>query len=601
MFQPYPYQQAAIEGVRDACASGHKDVLVVAPTGGGKTLLAVFITIAAIRKRQRVWFVAPLDALIDQTYDSYIAALKGCNINAKTVGVIHPDFKPHYERPVQVVAQKTAQIRIKAGKIPPQYYPNIFINDECHTTAFRQADKDIKEVLDEYSRNNLAYALRLNLGLTGSPCRTSKFESMSQRYSAAVFTPSTNELTAMGKLAPLKFHERCDELDLATVVSSGYDDSQIKTLYTTSEAISKAVDLYEEFGEKGKAIAFCVDVDHAKDTASEFRRRGYVAECIDFTTPRGKHSDVYPEQKTRRSMIKAYAEGKIHILTGKDVLAVGFDEKSAIVALLLRPTNSLSTHIQQLGRVRRALAGKLYGIVLDLVGNCRTHGYGDDEWAETDERGILKIFAPPAERGDPGMNPFAVDCENCNESIHAQQKICPHCGAEQPEKVLDPSEQKSFDGTLIETLRPQTLNANSEEDAQRYYRYLRQRAVLVHRALPGLGYLNFCQSKQFGHWGAKIPREPSLWTIGAIFNNPEDIDLAYQFYIFLNTKISRAELDPARKFSKIWYAMQLEFSPNVVATIREKVAAGALKEVGEEARQLTSKPVKVQKAQVPNW
>lgn len=589
MMKPYDYQVAVMDGVRDKLMEGHKNVLVVASTGAGKTAVAVFITIAALKKGKRVWFVAPLDALIDQTYDSYVTALKNCGISSRLVGVIHPGFKPAYGLPIQVVAQKTAAIRISSHELEAKYFPNIMIEDEAHTTSFRAASTTILNSFYEAAELSLSYSLNLRLGLSGSPCRLSPYESMAQHYTAAVFAPSTTELTDRGKLAPLKVFESFDDGMRAVVESSGYDKDQIRTLYNTTEAISRAADLYEEHGERAKAIAFCVDVQHAKNLAAEFTRRGYISESIDFKTPRGKLTDVYPEKKTRRSMIKAYKEGKIHILTGKDVLAVGFDEKSAVTALLLRPTNSLATHIQQLGRVRRCAPDKPYGIVLDLVGNCAKHGFGDDEWTED------QVLEEPPEKDENGFNPFAVECCECTESIHAALKVCPHCGAEQPEKESVEADVKSFDGGLIETIRPQSLDPNKEEDAQRWYRSLRQRAVLVQKALPGLGFVQFSQSQRFKHWLSKIPRGASMWTLGSIFNAPDDEKMAEQFYHFLNSKMQRGTLNPDEVSRKLWYSMQLEFYPAAVDSVRAKVSAGTLMLPGAalEKAITTKKPKKI--------
>lgn len=560
--KPYPYQQAVISGVYKCFHEGRNRVLVVAPTGSGKTILAGFIASQVLVQHKRVWFTAPLDALIDQTYDSFKEILANLGLPLASCGVIHPSYKRQYDRPIQVVAQKTAEKRLKADPssktfISPQYYPDLVIDDECHTTRFRAAAQEIIDITQP----------TFNVGLTGSPCRTSKYESFGRFYDDVVFSPSTLELTAMGKLAPLRFQEVYDVDSVTRVNHDGIiDDDEAKILYDTPEAIARMFALYKARGEDAKSIGFCIDVDHAKNCADYWNSQGIPAADINFKTPR----------KQRKRLIDDFKAGRLRALFGKDVLAVGFDCKDVVTALCMRPTMSLALWIQMIGRVRRAAPGKPYGIVLDYTGNCARHGYGEDEWLKFGKGEIRGILDPPKEKGDED-NPFLMLCQGyasngCTHLMTHHVKICPKCGTEQIREVKEGPLPRTWDGAFIETVRPSTLNPENEAHAIRYYRYLRARAVLIHEALPGKARYDLIANNHFAHWADSVPRGQSSWTYGAIFQDVYNSEAVRGYYSFLTRKyLHKPELTPEEKQARIWYALEQEFDSKAISEFRIKL------------------------------
>jgi len=110
-----------------------------------------------------------------------------------------------------------------------------------------------------------------------------------------------------------------------------------------------------------RTLAFCIDVEHAEKVAYAFQRYGVPSACVTGETP----------LKERRKMYDDLRDGKILVLTSVNVISIGFDEPAVEVGLMLRPTQSIALHLQQLGRIMRISpeTGKTCGVILDQAGN----------------------------------------------------------------------------------------------------------------------------------------------------------------------------------------------------------------------------------------
>ena len=117
-----------------------------------------------------------------------------------------------------------------------------------------------------------------------------------------------------------------------------------------------------------KAICYCHTVGASMDAASEFRAHGISAIHIDAKTPAFE----------RKQIINDFRTGKVQVLTNVDIIGEGFDVPDCSTVILLRPTDSLSLHIQQSMRSMRYQPGKTAKII-DHVGNVHLHGLPDQE------------------------------------------------------------------------------------------------------------------------------------------------------------------------------------------------------------------------------
>ena len=158
-------------------------------------------------------------------------------------------------------------------------------------------------------------------------------------------------------------------------------------------------------------VAFCTSIKHAHNVAGAFAARGVPALAID-----GGMSD-----EERALKIGWLEDGTINVLTSVDLIGEGLNLPAIGAAILLRPTASLTVHLQQIGRAMRPAEGKAAGIVLDHVGNCLRHGPAElaREWClDGKTRKAANDNAPAWRR-----------CPQCFALFSAGKGGCPQCGA----------------------------------------------------------------------------------------------------------------------------------------------------------------------------
>ncbi len=183
-----------------------------------------------------------------------------------------------------------------------------------------------------------------------------------------------------------------------------------------------------------KAMAFCVTVAHAEAVAAAFTAAGIPAVSVD-----GKLSS-----DERASRIASFSAGATMVLTSCELLGEGYDAPACSAALLLRPTQSLTLHLQQCGRTLRPDPDFRDCIILDHAGNCFRHGFAEDdrEWS---------LEGRP--RRAPTEPTIEVHrCESCYAVFQGVQ--CPQCGAT---RAASPREVKQKEGEMERLLEVQRV------------------------------------------------------------------------------------------------------------------------------------------------
>jgi superfamily II DNA or RNA helicase len=196
---------------------------------------------------------------------------------------------------------------------------------------------------------------------------------------------------------------------------------------------------YRKFCPNQRAVVFCISVAHAQHVADQFCAAGVPAASIDGT--------LEPEVRSKR--VEDLTAGKILVLTSCELISEGFDLPAVNAAILLRPTHSLSMHLQQLGRALRPFPGKTHATILDHVGNCLRHGLAEQErvW-DLEGREKRKAKSRPVE---------TKQCSKCF-AIFAGT-ACPQCGAE---REVTGREVEQVDGEL-QRLSIEDIAAKREE------------------------------------------------------------------------------------------------------------------------------------------
>jgi superfamily II DNA or RNA helicase len=334
------YQEAAIRRARIEMRAGRKRVVIVLPTGAGKTRLAAAVVYSALGKGQRVLWLAHRSELVDQAYRT----LAGFGL---PVGVLAAtsEHQPDPSAPVQVASIQTLVAR---ETVRPA--ADLLIWDEAHHASL--AASTWASLLDAYPGVPL-------LGLTATPERGDG-AGLAPLFDGLVIGASVAQLTKLGHLVP------CEIIRPAKLLDSG-------------QIAQDPVAAYREHGGGRQALLFARSVEEAQDYAARLTAAGTRAECVHASTPAG----------TRALALECYRAGAVRVLTCVYVFTEGTDLPMASVCVLARGAGSAGVYLQMVGRVLRPAPGKSSALLIDLRGVSHIHGCPDDDrMYSLDGRGI---------------------------------------------------------------------------------------------------------------------------------------------------------------------------------------------------------------------
>ena len=433
MVQLRDYQERAIEAVRDSFRQGHKRTLLVSPTGSGKTLMFSYISAGMARNEKRIVIIAHRRELLKQIS----AALKNVGVKhavlaAGTMGLPRAN----------VVVASVFTLARRLTKFPA---PDLIIGDEAHHFT---PDSTWGKVVQAFPNARV-------LGVTATPERLDG-KGLGLLFDDMVMGPTVAELTEQGYLSPAEVYAPSKpDLSRARTRMGDYVTKDLEDTMDKPSITGSAVAHYRKLADGRRAVAFCVSVKHAKDVAEEFRQAGYHA----------SHVDGGMDERERDGILAKFETGEIQILTSCDLISEGFDLPAIEVAILLRPTKSLSMYLQQVGRAIRPSPGKEKTIVLDHAGNTKMHGFIDEhrEWMLTTERA--------RKRSSDEVVPTVRSCPTCF-AMHRPMPVCPKCGHVYQ---LRSRKIQQVDGELVQITRPDEARQASEVvDLSRRYNVLKK-------------------------------------------------------------------------------------------------------------------------------
>ena len=368
-----PYQVTLIERICDALRR-HRAVLAVAPTGAGKTRMAVSVIERALASGYRVLFVAHLDSIVSDTQERLVeAGLRAGYIQAGRTG--------DQDALVQVASIQTISVR---GLRPfGDARKLLIIADEAHRGLARMW----VELFRAYPDAGL-------LGLTATPQRGDG-RPLGDVYDVIVEGPSPAELLADGFLSP---------------VDVRHAD------YQTSNLARDPVEAYLELpldanGGRPRSIFFAKNIAHAEQLTGQLVEAGIPTATIIGETKRAE----------RREIRAKLMSGEIRAVVGVSVFLEGWDCPALEVVVLARPFSVWGAWLQALGRGRRPCpaTGKTWCTVLDLHGSIW-------EFAPPDEKLRFSLSGEPMALAEP--LPAVMRCKECFATFRPAKR-CPRCGA----------------------------------------------------------------------------------------------------------------------------------------------------------------------------
>lgn len=349
---PFPHQKDILEQL-----SVERDVhqryrnLIVAATGTGKTLISAFDFLRFLKSNPNAnfLFVAHREEILRQAREAYRGVLRNSGFGELWVGGQLPD---HYRQ--LFVSIQTLNNQLEQLKLTPDYYDYIVIDEVHHIAA-----SSYRAVLEHFLPSIL-------LGLTATPERHDSGDILGDFGGVIAAELRLPEAINRRHLCPFQYFGVDDDTDLRTIPwnRGRYDLAQLTNLYTHNhDRVKKILRSLREIVteiEAMKALAFCVSRDHANFMVQQFLLHGIKADLLT--------SDNSHERQQKQQAIRS---GQINVLCVVDIFNEGIDIPEVDTLLFLRPTESLTIFLQQLGRGLRLADGKDCCTVLDFVGNSR--------------------------------------------------------------------------------------------------------------------------------------------------------------------------------------------------------------------------------------
>jgi superfamily II DNA or RNA helicase len=383
-----PYQQEAVERLRTAFRQGHRGVLFVLPTGGGKTVVFSHIAQQSASRGNRIAVLVHRVELLEQASRS----LDSLGIRH---GLIATGRSMNLAAPVQVASVGTLSRRLP--HLPPGLFQLLVVDEAHHSNAGQWS-----RIIQHFSGAHL-------LGVTATPVR-SDGRGLGEFYSELVLGPTAAWLTAHGFLAEARVFAPPSGFQAQQLRKrmGDYDLGQAADALGGARILGDAVSHYHQHLQGQSAIAFCCSVAHAQAVAEAFNAQGIRAASIDGSL----------DATTRRALLEQLGTGELQVLSSCALIGEGVDVPSVGGCILLRPTQSEALHLQMIGRCLRPQAGK-QAVILDHVGNIARLGHHLEErtWSLDGVRKHCRQQAPSVKT-----------CPQCFCAMASAAARCPECG-----------------------------------------------------------------------------------------------------------------------------------------------------------------------------
>lgn len=356
--RPWPYQREILEAlVAERARFGRLRNLVVAPTGTGKTVVAA-LDYRALREGDggvpvgpdaTLLFVAHRQQILEQSLRTFRDVLGRGDFGEMLVGGQQPGQWRHVFASIQSLHQLGPQ------QLAPDHFDVVYIDEFHHAEA-----ATYKALLARLKP-------RVLVGLTATPERSDGsnvrdlfegryafemrlWDALDQQLLAPFHYFGVADGTDLSTLSWQRGGYRISELEAAYVVHDGHDARSTKIINALRERVADPLQM--------RAFGFCVSVAHAHYMAGRFNRAGIPAAAMDASTD----ADI------RNAMLDKLRRSELNVVFAVDVLSEGIDVPEVDSILLLRPTESATVFLQQLGRGLRLHRGKDVCSVLDFIG-----------------------------------------------------------------------------------------------------------------------------------------------------------------------------------------------------------------------------------------
>lgn len=349
--RPWPFQERMLEQVALARQQGHHRNLLVSATGTGKTVMAV-LDYARLRQalpRARLLFVVHRADILKQSRRMFRHALRDHAFGELWADGERPNRFEHVFASIQSLHSAGVE------HIDPSHFDVVIIDEFHHAAA-----PSYRALLEHLRPSEL-------LGLTATPERSDGLPLLEWFGGRIAAELRLWDAIEQHRLVPFVYYGIHDALDLRQIPwrRGRYDIEGLSNLLTGNDVwarfvLESARKHVDDVGSM-RALGFCVSVEHARFMARVFDEAGIAARAIWSDTP----------GEARSQALQALAAGELRVIFSVDLFNEGVDVPPVDTLLMLRPTESPTLFLQQLGRGLRRSPGKSVCTVLDFVGHHR--------------------------------------------------------------------------------------------------------------------------------------------------------------------------------------------------------------------------------------
>lgn len=347
-----PFQERLLELIEVSRRQGRHRNLLVSATGTGKTVMAA-VDYARLRQRlqrDRLLFVAHREEILDQSLATFRHALRDPSFGEKWVGRSRPRRFDH------VFASIQSLNAAGLDALPSDHFDVVIVDEFHHAAA-----QSYRRLLDHLQPREL-------LGLTATPERSDGLPILHWFDDRIAAELRLWDAIDEHRLSPFVYYGIHDGVDLRQVPwrrGRGYDVAALSDVYTSNDIwarfVVQQVVAHVDDMTTMRCLGFCVSVDHARYMARQFTSHGIRAVAV-----WGDSSE-----QERAAALRGLADGSVQVVFSVDLFNEGVDVPAVDVVLMLRPTESATLFLQQLGRGLRIAEGKSFCTVLDFVGQHR--------------------------------------------------------------------------------------------------------------------------------------------------------------------------------------------------------------------------------------
>ena len=339
--EPTPLQHEALDALAFYRESrGWEKGIVVLPTGTGKTILSA---IDAHRCGGKVLFLVHRLDILKQSIDAYRFAWPDM-----ISGILTGETRENeHECDVLFASKDTLRQPYELARFQPDWFDYIVVDEVHHGQS-----PTYREVLSHFEP-------RFMLGMTATPDRTDRKDIFELFDYNKVYEIPLHEVIERGYLVPFTYCGLTDDVDYSRIryQNKRYRVDDLERHLIIPERNEAVLREYLDRGNGDKSIGFCVSINHADRMAEYFSERGIAA------------ASIHSASKDRDTLLNDFRGDKYQVAFTVDLFNEGVDFPNVRILLFLRPTESKTVFLQQLGRGLRLCAGKDRVLVLDFIGN----------------------------------------------------------------------------------------------------------------------------------------------------------------------------------------------------------------------------------------